>query len=330
MTFTEVIKIIDETQANFVLLLCHHNSDPDALCSAYAFQCLLKKLRPNVITEIGTGQGISRLSKHLLNYLPISVNMYPNVENAQVIILLDTNTIQQLGRLAKTLAETVAPIIVIDHHVAHPETEHMAKFCVTDEEAASTCEIVYSFFKQLGVKPDLDVAKALFLGIAFDTRHFILANSSTFTTIAELCDAGVNAQEVVALLSLPMDFSERVARMKACRRSKLLRIGEWIIALSHVSAYQASAARALIYLGAHMAAVAGQRNAGTEISLRCTREFNQKTGIHLGRDIAKPLGALLQGMGGGHATAAGMNGTGDVKTGLKRCLRLLKDELSKH
>jgi nanoRNase/pAp phosphatase (c-di-AMP/oligoRNAs hydrolase) len=206
----------------------------------------------------------------------------------------------------------------------------MAKFCVIDEEAASTCEIVYSFFKQLDVKPHLDVAKAIFLGIAFDTRHFVLANSSTFTTIAELCDAGVNAQEVVALLSLPMDLSERVARMKACRRAKLVRIGEWIIALSHVSAYQASAARALIDLGAHMAAVAGQRNASTEISLRCTREFNQKTGIHLGRDIAKPLGVLLQGMGGGHATAAGMNGAGDVKLGLKRCLRLLKDELSKH
>ena len=330
MSFTEIVKIIDETQANFILLLCHQNSDPDALCSAYAFQCLLKKLRPNVITEIGTGQGISRLSKHLLNYLPISVNMHPNVENAQVIVLLDTNTIQQLGRLAEEVAKAKIPIIVIDHHAPHPETERMAKFCITDENAASTCELVYSFFKQLDVKPDLNVAKALFLGIAFDTRHFILANSSTFTTIAELGDAGVNAQDLMALLSLPMDFSERMARMKACRRAKLLRIGDWIIALSHVSAYQASAARALIDLGAHMSAVAGQRNEGIEISLRCTREFNQKTGIHLGRDIAKPLGALLEGMGGGHAAAAGMNGAGTVKTGLRRCLRLLKDELSKH
>jgi len=330
MTATEILKILDETQANFALLLCHHNADPDALCSAYAFQCVLKKLRPNMVTEIGTGQGISRLSKHLLNYLPINVNLYPNVENAQVIILLDTNTIQQLGRLAERIANTAAPIIVIDHHAAHPETEQIAKLCVTNEEASSTCEIVYSFYEQLNIKPDLDVAKALFLGIAFDTRHFVLANSSTFKTIAELCDAGVNAQEVVALLSLPMDFSERVARMKACRRANLLKVGEWIIALSHVSAYQASAARALIDLGAHMAAVAGQRNESIEISLRCTREFNQKTGIHLGKDIAKPLGALLQGMGGGHATAAGVNGTGDVDAGLKRCLRLLKEELSKH
>jgi phosphoesterase RecJ-like protein len=330
MTFTEIIKILDETQANFILLLCHHNSDPDAICSAYAFQSLLKKLRPNVAVEIGAGQGISRLSKHLLRHIPISLNMNPDVEKAQAIVLLDTNTIQQLGRLSERVAKSAVPIIVIDHHASHPETEHTAKLCVTNEEAASTCEIVYSFFEQLGTKPDLDVAKALFLGIAFDTRHFVLANSSTFKTIAELCDVGVNAQETLSMLALPMDFSERVARIKACRRAKLLKIGEWIIALSHVSAYQASAARSLIDLGAHMAAVAGQRNENIEISLRCTREFNQKTGIHLGRDIAKPLGELLQGMGGGHATAAGMNGAGDVETGLKRCLRLLKGKLSNH
>jgi nanoRNase/pAp phosphatase (c-di-AMP/oligoRNAs hydrolase) len=330
MTFTEIIKIIDETQASFVLLLCHHNSDPDAICSAYALQGLLKRLRPQVTVEIAAGHGISRLSKHLLEHVPITVNMNPNVQKAKAIILLDTNTIQQLGRLAERVTKSAAPIIVIDHHAAHPETEHAAKLCITNEEASSTCEIVYNFFKQLNAKPCLDEAKALFLGIAFDTRHFVLANSSTFKTIAELCSIGVNAQEALSMLALPMDFSERVARVKACRRAKLLKIGEWIIAFSHVSAYQASAARALIDLGVHMAAVAGQRNENIEISLRCTREFNAKTGIHLGRDIAKPLGEYLQGMGGGHATAAGVNGVGDVETGLKRCLRLLKEKLSNH
>ncbi len=329
MTFTEILKILDETQAGSVLLMCHHNADPDALCSAYSFQSLLKKFKPQVTVEIGTGQGISRLSKHLLRFIPISVNLNPNVEKAQVIVLLDTNTVQQLGRLAERVAKTKAPIIVVDHHAAHPETERMAKLCVTNEDAASTCELVYDFYRQTSTKPDLDVAKALFLGIAFDTRHFVLSNSETFKTIADLCEVGINAQEVVALLSLPMDFSERVARIKACRRATLLKVGDWIIALSHVSAYQASSARALIDLGAHVAVVAGQRSEGVEISLRCTREFNQRTGVHLGRDIAKPLGELLQGMGGGHATAAGVNGIGDEETGLKRCLRLLKEELSK-
>lgn len=330
MSFTEITKSLDELKAKLVVLLCHHNADPDAICSAYAFSGLLKRLRQNLEVEIGAAQGISRLSKHLLKYLPIDVKTQPNVEKADAIVLLDTNTIQQLNNLAGKVKASKAPIIVIDHHATHPETEQVAKICITNEEASSTCEIVYSFFKETGIKTSESEAKALFLGIAFDTRHFVLANSSTLKTIAELIDIGVNAQETLSMLSLPMDFSERVARLKACRRAKLLKIGEWIIALSHVSAYQASAARAIIDLGAHFAAVAGQKNETIEISLRCARDFHEKTGIHLGKDIAKPLGEYLQGMGGGHATAAGVNGLGDVETGLKRCLRLLKEKLVNH
>jgi nanoRNase/pAp phosphatase (c-di-AMP/oligoRNAs hydrolase) len=176
------------------------------------------------------------------------------------------------------------------------------------------------------MKPDGSEAKALFLGIAFDTRHFVLANSTTLKNIAELVDVGVNAQETLSLLSLPMAFSERVARLKASRRTKLFRIGEWIVALSHVSAYQASAARAMIELGAHVAAVAGEKNGALEISLRGSLEFHKRTGI----DVAKPLGEYLHGMGGGHATAAGVNGEGDIEVGLRRCLWLLKERLANH
>jgi phosphoesterase RecJ-like protein len=330
MTFTDITQILDDAHARFVLLLCHHNADPDAVCSAYAFQGLLAKCRPNMTVEIGMGQGISRLSKHILKHIPIAVNLQPDVEKADAIVLLDTNTTQQLGHLAERVTETNAPIIVIDHHAAHPQTEQIAKLCITNEEASSTCEMVYNFYKQLNMKPDLNEAKALFLGITFDTRHFVLAKTSTFKTISELSDIGVNPQEELSSLALPMDFSERVARMKACRRAKLIKVENWIIALSHVSAYQASAARALVDLGAHMAAVAGQKNEKVEISMRCNRDFNQVTGIHLGRDIAKPLGEYLQGMGGGHATAAGVNGVGYVEKGLKRCLRLVKEKLSNH
>jgi len=328
MTFTDITMILDEIHANNVLLLCHHNADPDAVCSAYAFRSLLAKHMPDLTVEIGAGQGISRLAKHILKHIPIAVNMEPDVEKANVVVLLDTNTTQQLGRLAERVEKTEVPIIVIDHHAAHPQTEKIAKLCITNEEASSTCEMVYNFYRQLNIKPGLNEAKALFLGITFDTRHFILANSSTFKTISELTELGLNPQKELSALALPMDFSERVARIKACRRAKLIKIDDWIIALSHVSAYQASAARALVDLGAHMAAVAGQKNEKIEISLRCTRDFNLLTGIHLGREIAKPLGEYLNGMGGGHAAAAGVNGVGHFEKGLKRCLRLVKEKLS--
>lgn len=221
-------------------------------------------------------------------------------------------------------------MIVIDHHAPHPDTLEKAQLCITNEDAPSTCEMVYQFFKQANIQPSAAEARALFLGIAFDTRHFVLAKASTLKTIAELCDFGVNPQETLALLNLPMDSSERLARMKACRRAKLVKMGSWIIAFSHVSAFQASAARALVDLGAHAAAVAGERDDNVEVSFRCTREFIKETGIHLGKDIAKPLGELLKsGMGGGHAAAAGANGVGETETALKYCLKLFKDKLAK-
>ena len=135
MSITDVISVLDETRARSVLLLCHHNADPDAVCSAYAFQSLLAKCRPNLTVEIGTGQGLSRLSKHLLKNIPVTVNLKPEVEKADVIVLLDTNTIQQLGQLAERALKAGVPIIVIDHHASHPQTEQIAKLWITNEES---------------------------------------------------------------------------------------------------------------------------------------------------------------------------------------------------
>jgi nanoRNase/pAp phosphatase (c-di-AMP/oligoRNAs hydrolase) len=321
-------KILDTLDAKLVVLLCHHNADPDAICSAYALKGLLAQSRPRLSTEIGAAHGISRLSKHLLESIPVEVKESPSVESADAIVLLDTNTIQQLDTLAETVERGKAPIIVIDHHAAHPGTLKLARLCITSEDSSSTCEIIFSFYKQANVRIGEKEAQALFLGIAFDTRHFVLANSSTLKNIAELIDSGVNAQETLPLLSLPMDFSERVARLKASRRVKLFKIDDWIIALSHVSAYQASAARALVELGADVAAVAGQKNEAIEVSLRATREFSGQTGVHLGKDIAKPLGEYIHGMGGGHSTAAGANGVGEIESSLKRSLILLKERIA--
>ena len=327
MQVKDIIELIEKKNAKLAVLLCHHNADPDAICSAFAMSQLMQRARPQLRTEIAAAQGPSHLSKFLLNAIPIKLTNSPHIEQADAIILLDTNTIQQLDEWAERVKASTAPVIVIDHHASHPETEKLATLCIADENAASACEIVYTFFKDLQLKLSKDEAKALFLGIAFDTRHFILARSTTFKTVASLIDAGVNVEESLSLLSLPMDESERIARLKACRRVKLLKIGDWIVAFSRVSAYQASAARALIMLGAHVAVIAGQRYDTLRVSLRASNDFYEKSKVHLGRDIAKPLGEYLQGMGGGHSVSAGANGKGDVEASLKRCVRLLRENL---
>jgi len=323
----EITALLDQVNAKLVVLLCHHNADPDAIGAAFAFSRLIERLRPRLRTEIAAAEGPSRLSKHVLAALPTKLTSDPNIEGADAIVLLDTNTIQQLNRWEKRVRATRSPIIVVDHHASHPETERLAALSVTNENASSTCEIIYRFFLDMNVRLTESEAKALFLGIAFDTRHFILANSTTLKIVADLIDSGVNAQEALSLLSLPMVESERIARLKAAKRVRFLKIGGWIVALSDVGAYQASAARALISLGTHLAIVAGKRNEHLRVSMRASREFYQKTGIHLGRDLAKPLGEFLGGMGGGHAVSAGVNGVGNLESCLERCITLLKENL---
>jgi phosphoesterase RecJ-like protein len=327
LSIQDITALLDQIKARFVVLLCHHNADPDAVGAAFAFSSLLARLRPRLRTETAAAEGPSRLSRHLLRTLPLKLTAHPQIEKADAIILLDTNTIQQLDGWGKRVKASNSPIIVIDHHASHPETEKLAALSVSDENASSTCEIIYSFFMDMNVRFRETEAKLLFLGIAFDTRHFILASSTTLKIVADLIDAGVNAKEALSLLSLPMTESERIARLKASKRIKLFKVGKWIAAFSHVGAYQASAARALVSLGAHIAIVGGQKEKKLSISMRASQEFYRTTAIHLGRDVAKPLGEYLNGMGGGHAVSAGVNGIGDFEACSKRCVRLLRKKL---
>jgi nanoRNase/pAp phosphatase (c-di-AMP/oligoRNAs hydrolase) len=329
MSFKELIHVLEEKQASFVLLLCHRSADADAICSAYALQGLLKRFLPNIVIEIGCPQGVNKPAKQLFEYLPIVVNLKPNIESAEAIVLLDMNTVEQLDEFADVINKSPAPKIIIDHHAPSPGTMQTCKVCVVDEKAAANCELIYRLFSQAEVEPTLNEAKALFVGIAFDTRHFALANSPTFEILAKLVAKGIDAQQTLAQFAMPIDPSERVAKLKACKRAKIVKVEGWIIALSHVSAYQAPAAKALVDLGAHMSAVAGKKGEKVELSLRCTRQFNELAGVHLGTDIAAPLGEFLGGVGGGHAMASGVSGKGEIQPALKQCLVLLKQKIAK-
>ena len=327
MQIQKITALIDKLDAKLAVLLCHHNADPDAIGAAFAFKGLLKHLRPELETEIAAAAGPSRLSKAVMDVLSIELTDQPRIEEADLIVLLDTNTIQQLDEWSSRIKPD-SPLIVIDHHASHPETEQIATLSVSDETASSTCVVVYRLFKEAKFKPSIAEARALFLGIAFDTRHFILATSETLKIVAELTDAGVDAQETLSILSLPMDFSERIARLKAANRVKIVKLKDWLIALANISAYQASAARGLVALGADVAVVAGKKGKEIQVSFRASHKFYTETDVHVGCDLATPLGEFLGGMGGGHSVSAGANGSGDVAACLNFCEKLLKKRLS--
>lgn len=310
-----------------VLLFCHHNADPDSICSAYAVKELAEALNPSSEAEIILTGGASILSKRIMEALHIETAEEASVAEADALVVLDAGTPRQLEEWEEEIASAEAPKVFIDHHAPHPETMRLATLYMVDEQATSTCEIVYRLYRNYGVTPSAGVARALLVGIAYDSKHFTIGTAEMYRVVSELLEADGAVEEVMALLASEMDRSERIARLKAAQRMQIHKVGGWTIATSHVSSFQASAARGLLRMGADVAIVAGRDKRIIKASLRSTDRFHRETAIHLGRDVAVPLSEEFGGAGSGHATAAGINAEGRPQMMLRRAVELISAKI---
>ena len=314
--------------AENVLVLGHQNADPDAVCSAFAFSVLAKRINRKLKTSFSAPEGVSKLSKQILEMIPLDVSKDPDPSTADLIVTVDTNTLQQLGDLRAPVIHSGKPLVMIDHHAPHPDNDKTAELVICNENATSTCEMILEMFRKLHLSPTRAVSQALLTGLIVETGHLTIANRKTFSAAFELVKLGGDPEVALTITRTSMDESERIARLKSAQRLRMDRIGRWVIGMSEVGSYHASAARALIALGAHVAFVAGKRDDELTVSMRATREFASETGVHLGRDVASPLGSKMGGMGGGHATAAGANMHGEINEALRLASRLIRDRLT--
>ncbi len=321
-TFEE---FFDSKEIKRVLITSHGNADPDALCSAVAVKSLINILYPDVECGISF-DGINNVSKKILQHWDLS-NLIPPNYTADAIIIVDTNSVEQLGAV-KDQINWDNPVLVIDHHVDHPNTKEITNYLIINENAVAAAEIIYELYQALEVSIPEEIARFIFLGILSDSRHLILANNKTLQIVNQLLESGVNYSEMVELLATPMDHSERIARLKAAQRVTLHRFNQWIIAVSHVSAYEASACRALIRLGADVALVFSQKKSEMRITARATTQIAKITGLNLAKDIMEKIGPIMHGEGGGHDRAAGCNGKDNFEAGIKLALKLLKEKLT--
>ena len=323
-----ILEALSDLLKGRVLLLCHHNADPDSVCAAYAVQELAKALDDTVRANIVLPGGASSLSRRIMGELDISVVDVPSLEGADALVVLDTATLRQLEDWGEAVASTEVPKVFIDHHAPHPRVSSIASIHLVDEAASSTCEIVHRLYEGYGVTPSRNVAKALLVGIAFDSRRFSLGTAATLSSASLLLEVDGPLKDIIALLTPERDRSEAMARLKAAQRMQLHDVGGWTVATSNVGSFQASAARALLGLGADVAVVAGRDKGRLRASMRATDRFYGETSIHLGRDVALPLGEEFGGAGSGHPTAAGVNGEGALRAILVRAIELISKKLN--
>ncbi|MCW4043250.1 MAG: DHH family phosphoesterase, partial [Candidatus Bathyarchaeota archaeon] len=297
---------------------------------AFALKQLLKKINPKTKIIIGAPEGTNKISEKIMNRFRLTVESNPTLDDIDVIFTVDTNNLKQLGKISNAIENFEKSIIIIDHHYPHPSMEKLSKIEFCDKYSPSTCEIIYELYNHYEIKPTKKVATILIIGILCETRHLRLATSKTILTISNLIKQGIAIEKLRAILEIKMDQSERLARLRAAQRIKISSIDGWIIVSTNVGSHHASAARALAFLGADLAIVGSSDKDRLKISLRSKEEFYQKSGIHLGRDLAKPLGDYVNGTGGGHSLAAGITGSGEVENALNKALEMLNATISKN
>jgi nanoRNase/pAp phosphatase (c-di-AMP/oligoRNAs hydrolase) len=293
-------------QSGKKLVLLHGNADPDALGCAFA----IYRSFPHV--DVVAPGGLDRLSKVIGSKFDFKIAERPPSENYDVTVILDTSSPDQLGSFDGSLENC----IVIDHHTRTERWPACTYYC--DERKRSCAEIVYDLLKEAGIQIGKDVGLALMIGMLTDSGHLNYATPALLRSFAEILEeTGQNIDEVMDLIEVEQDISERISQLKGAQRLKFERTDGFIVALSHGSAFESSVCKSLIGLGADVAFVGSQRDENFRVSARARPEI-VRMGLHLGK-LLGDVGTETSNDGGGHGGAAGLVGVGDVEAILNIC-----------
>jgi nanoRNase/pAp phosphatase (c-di-AMP/oligoRNAs hydrolase) len=303
-----------------ILVLCHHDADVDAVASALVLAECLTQLGAKATA--GTSEGLNQAAQRLLKLTGREIQVNPPLK-ADLVILVDTSSLEHLGKLGEPLKNSGIPITIIDHHLPVERTKQLAKFYWVKDDVPSESELIANLIVELGMKPTPSQALLLLVGIMADTGHFRLAKSSTFEVVNQLIKAGADYWQALNVLKEPENFSKRVAMLKAAQRSELYRMYEHLVTFSELSSFEGDAAGMFLKFGADVALVGSGKKGEVRISGRA-REGLCAAGLHLGELMAR-VGEELSGFGGGHAGAASLTGNEE----LPKAKKLLLDELRK-
>lgn len=167
----EIIRLLLDHERFFITT--HIRPDGDALGSQLALGRFLTKLGKQV-TLINSDP-----PPYNLGWLPGAddielfdgaLSQRQRIDEAEVILILDTNTLERIGRLAKPVQHSTAVKVLVDHHTM-PETWFDATYM--RDTASSTGELVYELICAHDASLiDADIATLLYTAIMTDTGSF--------------------------------------------------------------------------------------------------------------------------------------------------------------
>lgn len=183
-----------------IAILPHKNPDGDAIGSTLAMSLYLKKLGHTC--NIVAPNEFPKFLKWLPEAKEIVIADYQAkraeaiIHQADLIFILDFNTIGRIDELGKWVEQSHAPKVLIDHHQAPDQFD----FMYSDTSMPATCQMVYNFIEAMGHLDLIDktIAECIYTGIMTDTGNFRFRNTSASThrVVANLFDRGIEVDKI--------------------------------------------------------------------------------------------------------------------------------------
>ncbi|HID73342.1 TPA: hypothetical protein EYP38_05365, partial [Candidatus Micrarchaeota archaeon] len=228
-----------------VAVIPHENADIDAAASAAGIVRFFRFIGKESVLF---APSLSAPAARLLEKLKIEYVPEYDVSGKDVVVV---DTVSR--HMIPVDLSGARRVVMVDHHPG----EHPYDVVVYD--ACSCSEIVAELLLHNGVR-DERTFLALAAGIVADTAGLHAADARSLGTLARLLEA-VNADmsDVFDLIVERRDISERLARLRSLERAEIHRFGDFLVVLSRVGAFEASAAMTLLLAGADVALVYSDR-----------------------------------------------------------------------
>lgn len=209
-----------------IAIITHTNPDGDALGSSLGLFGYFKAAGFTDVSVVLPNDFPS-----FLKWLPwqeeiIIADQNPEVahetlQHAKLIFLLDLNGLGRAENMEKSLRNTVAVKVLIDHH---PQPENDFDIVFSDLNVSSTAELIYKFIVALGGKALIDkpIAECLYSGIITDTGSFSYScnHPETYEITARLIKLGVDGEQIQRLI-YNNNSADRIRLLGFCLSQKL-------------------------------------------------------------------------------------------------------------
>jgi nanoRNase/pAp phosphatase (c-di-AMP/oligoRNAs hydrolase) len=312
-----------------LLITSHDLVDLDGLISGLTLKFFFETIFPDQKIKLI----FSGLSKHSKNFLNNFTHKFPDFNlsfhtdkkslNADAIIIVDSNNLDHISLFKTT--DLKIPFIFIDHHLdlQTNHTYNISSYNLIFDNYSSTSEIILELLNDYNIELPIPYIYLLVSAILTDSGFLKYGNNKTVNHLSSVLQDQVEIQEVIPLLESEKDISEKIARIKALQRVKLMKIKDWLIGTTRLSSFSASGASILTKFGFDIGIVVSEEKDKFRITMRAKKKVFLSTGLHLGKIIRE----IDNVNGGGHDSAATLNGKGDAAKILKQLTKKIKETL---